>query len=92
LRIFSFRLGKGDKDIERLLEGIDGKERSGYIKNALRFYRDFGEKLDRMEALLEKIGSREGSFSACQKEEVPENFNGQAEKMLMESLSDILSF
>lgn len=93
MKIYSFRLGKGDEDIEQLLKSLGRNERSPYIKNALRFYRDFGEKISRMAIILEKIEASGLSLPTPQKGVEPEAAGDDtAEKILIESLEDILSF
>ncbi|ADL07201.1 hypothetical protein [Thermosediminibacter oceani] len=93
MKVYSFRLGKGDEDIEQLLKGLARNERSQYIKNALRFYRDFGEKISKIEAMLEKIEAS-GFYPPGPREEAEPEQAGYdtAEKMLIESLENILSF
>jgi Arc/MetJ-type ribon-helix-helix transcriptional regulator len=98
LKVYSFRLGKKDDDIERLLEGLDRNERSSYIKEALRFYRDFGENLSRIsegvDCILKKIESS-GPFPADfqeQSRDEESKENGENEKVLIDSLEDILAF
>ncbi|MCG0275651.1 MAG: hypothetical protein L5655_05715 [Thermosediminibacteraceae bacterium] len=93
MKIYSFRLGKGDEDIQQLLESLGRNKRSPYIKNALRFYRDFGEKISKIEAFLERIAASGFSPPDLREEVEPEQASyDTAEKMLIESLENILSF
>ncbi|MBE3592229.1 MAG: hypothetical protein IMW84_04990 [Thermoanaerobacter sp.] len=94
MKIYSFRTNKEDKDIEELLESLK-EEKSQYIKSALRFYRDFGVKIAKIEAVLEKLEQ-----SGIHKQILPqptepdlaaESEPSNDERILIESLEDILS-
>ncbi|AEM79764.1 hypothetical protein [Thermoanaerobacter wiegelii] len=94
MKVYSFRTNKEDKDIEELLESLK-EDRSQYIKNALRFYRDFGAKIEKIEAILEKLEQ-----SGIQAQKLPQPSKPELaaeseppndEKILLESLEDILS-
>jgi len=94
LKVYSFRTNKEDKDIEDLLESLK-EDKSQYIKNALRFYRDFGVKIEKIEAILEKL--EQSGIKAqippqpVEPELVTESETSNDEKILLESLEDILS-
>ncbi|KKC28493.1 hypothetical protein [Caldanaerobacter subterraneus] len=94
MKVYSFRTNKEDRDIEEFLEGLNG-DRSQYIKNALRFYRDFGVKIAKIETILEKLeqsGIHEQKPPQLpEPEPVAESETSNDEKVLLESLEDILS-
>ncbi|SHE95400.1 hypothetical protein SAMN02745195_01541 [Thermoanaerobacter uzonensis DSM 18761] len=94
MKVYSFRTNKEDKDIEELLESLK-EDKSQYIKNALRFYRDFGAKIAKIEAILEKL-----EHSGVQAQIPPQTLEHEQdagsetsddERVLLESLEDILS-
>jgi len=94
LKVYSFRTNKEDKDIEELLESLK-EDKSQYIKNGLRFYREFGAKIAKIEAILEKLEQ-----SGIQTQMLPQlsgheqqtkSETSDDEKILLESLEDILS-
>ena|GEM_PF-1196658 len=94
MKVYSFRTNKEDKDIEELLESLK-EDKSLYIKNALRFYRDFGAKIAKIEAILEKL-EQSGIHERIpphppEHEPVTESKTSNDEKILIESLEDILS-
>jgi len=92
LKVYSFRTNKEDRDIEELLESLK-EDRSQYIKNALRFYRDFGAKIEKIEFILEKLEQSgiqtQTPLQSTEYEPVIETSDD--EKILLESLEDILS-
>lgn len=92
MKVYSFRTNKEDKDIEELLESLK-EDKSQYIKNALRFYRDFGVKIAKIEAILEKLEQsgiqKQTPLQSPEHEPVIETSDD--EKILLESLQDILS-
>ncbi|HHW56781.1 MAG TPA: hypothetical protein GXX15_03720 [Clostridia bacterium] len=94
MKVYSFRTNKEDKDIEDLLESLKG-DKSQYIKNALRFYRDFGVKIEKIEAILEKLEQTgiqvQKPPQSPEPEPVAESETPNDEKVLLESLEDILS-
>lgn len=94
MKVYSFRTNKEDKDIEELLEELNG-DKSQYIKNALRFYRDFGARIAKIEAILEKLEQTgiltQGPSRKPKPEVVTEDETSNDEKILLESLQDILS-
>lgn len=92
MKVYSFRTNKEDRDIEEFLEGLNG-DRSQYIKNALRFYRDFGAKIAKIEAILEKLEQSgiQITLQAAESGPVTEDETSNDEKILLESLQDILS-
>ena len=94
MKVYSFRTNKEDKDIEELLESLK-EDKSQYIKNGLRFYREFGAKIAKIEAILEKLEQ-----SGIQTQMLPQlsgheqqtkSETSDDEKILLESLEDILS-
>ncbi|NNG67183.1 hypothetical protein [Caldanaerobacter subterraneus] len=94
MKVYSFRTNKEDRDIEELLESLK-EDKSQYIKNALRFYRDFGAKIAKIEAILEKL--EQSGMQAqippqpAEPEPAAESEPSNDEKILLESLEDILS-
>ncbi|ADH59861.1 conserved hypothetical protein [Thermoanaerobacter mathranii subsp. mathranii str. A3] len=92
MKVYSFRTNKEDKDIEELLESLK-EDKSQYIKDALRFYRDFGAKIAKIEFILEKL--EQSGIQAQTPLQSPEHEpvieNSDDEKILLESLQDILS-
>jgi predicted transcriptional regulator len=94
LKVYSFRTNKEDKDIEELLESLK-EDKSQYIKNALRFYKDFGAKIEKIEAILENLkGSGIQAQTPLQPQKpapVIENKTTDDENILLESLKHILS-
>ena len=94
MKVYSFRTNKEDKDIEELLESLK-EDKSQYIKNALRFYRDFGAKVAKIEAILEKLEQSGTQAQILQQHAEPkqhaENETSNNERVLLESLEDILS-
>ncbi|TCO53856.1 hypothetical protein [Caldanaerobacter subterraneus] len=94
MKVYSFRTNKEDKDIEDLLESLK-EDKSQYIKNALRFYRDFGVKIAKIEAILEKLEQTgiqvQKPSQPPEPEPVAESETSNDEKVLLESLEDILS-
>ena len=94
MKVYSFRTNKEDKDIEELLESLK-EDKSQYIKNALLFYRDFGAKIEKIEAILEKL-EQSGIHERIppqppEPEPAAESETSNDEKILLESLQDILS-
>jgi DNA-binding transcriptional MerR regulator len=92
LKVYSFRTNKEDKDIEDLLESLK-EDKSQYIKNALRFYRDFGVKIAKIEAILEKLehSGIQAQTPLQSPEHEPVTETSDDEKILLESLQDIFS-
>lgn len=92
MKVYSFRTNKEDKDIEELIESLN-EEKSQYIKNALRFYRDFGAKIEKIEAILEKLEQTgiQVQTPLQSPEHKPVTETSDDEKILFESLEDILS-
>ncbi|KKC28807.1 hypothetical protein [Caldanaerobacter subterraneus] len=94
MKVYSFRTNKEDRDIEELLESLK-EDKSQYIKNALRFYRDFGVKIAKIEAILEKLEQSgiqvQKSPQPAESGPVTEDETSNDEKILLESLEDILS-
>ncbi|MDN5302880.1 MAG: hypothetical protein PWQ60_2394 [Thermoanaerobacteraceae bacterium] len=45
-KTYGFRLGENDADIEKVLESLAGKDRSLYIRAALKHYIEYGDKID----------------------------------------------
>ncbi|EIV99940.1 hypothetical protein [Thermoanaerobacter siderophilus] len=92
MKVYSFRTNKEDKDIEELLESLK-EDKSQYIKNALRFYRDFGVKIAKIEAILEKLEQSgiQTQTPLQSPEHEPVIETSDDEKILLESLQDILS-
>jgi predicted DNA-binding protein len=54
-KLYGFRLGTNDEDIEKILSQMTGRERSLYIKEAIRFYSSNSEKFKNISDKVEKI-------------------------------------
>ena len=52
---YSFRLGENETDIREVLEPMSGRERSSFIRAALRFYIQFGEEIFKISQGIENI-------------------------------------
>jgi len=98
----NFRLNKGDDEIKEILERNVGSK-SDFIKAAILFYGKFGEKIDSMAAEIKAIHAllESGNLPAATKdkgpsqggpEEPPKNPGIDAEKMVRESIMDIINW
>ena len=90
-KVYNFRLNKGDGEIKEILEKRAGSE-SSFIKTAILFYGRFGEKIDNMAATIEEIRAALKGEESSQEgpEEQPKNPDVDAEKMIRESIMDII--
>lgn len=100
--VFHIRMGKQDEDICEILESLKGPERSKLIKDAIRFYISYGEKLDKISQSVERIlaivsGGKapdlpEGILAGNKKaEEEDREEQARLEKLVQESIMDILN-
>lgn len=92
-KIYSFRLLLDD-DLREKLDSMTGKERSSYIREALRFYYKYGEELKKISENVSKIVNRIdeisiNSPSTFKAENQELNISGN-EEMLLDSIKDIL--
>lgn len=100
-KTYGFRLGENDGDLEKILEPMTGKDRSFYIKEAIRFYYKCGEKINNIAVTTEKIlsiiGNRDIAANVTDEElseEGPEDKSKNdidAEKIIADSIRDILN-
>lgn len=90
--VHSFRLTDEDEDIEKILSKLKGKEKSNFIRKALRFYISFGQKLEEIccgvNTILKRLdnGILTATSSGKNAEEAEKN-----EELLLESVKDILN-
>lgn len=86
--IYSFRVE--EEDLKEVLSKLSGKERTIFIKNALRFYINFNQKIESIAGNVEKILDRieNGSAFFDSSKEVAA---GKEEEILLSSIEDILN-
>lgn len=100
--VFHIRMGKHDEDLRELLVNLKGTDRSKLIKDALRFYISYGEKLDKISQGIEQILTiivggkapdlQEGILPDGKKAEAEDSKEqGRLEKLVQESIMDILN-
>lgn len=101
-KVYNFRLNRGDDEIKEILERNVGSE-SNFIKAAILFYGRFGERIDSMAAEIKAIHAllESGNLPVFTKnkgpspeglEEPPKKNNIDAEKMIRESIMDIINW
>ncbi|WP_213974692.1 hypothetical protein [Tepidanaerobacter acetatoxydans] len=99
-KTYGFRLGENDDDLEKILGPMTGRDRSFYIKTAIRFYAACGEKIDSMADEIKEIRAllESGDLTTAVKDEGPSRKGSEevakklnAEKMLRESVFDIIN-
>jgi len=96
---YSFRIRENDEDIEEILSRLSSNERSEFIRSAIRFYAEFKSKLDdidnKLEEILKKLETKSESLSASPSVSQSNNEENQktdeTEKLLIESVMDLLS-
>ncbi|QSZ27611.1 hypothetical protein ACETAC_01475 [Aceticella autotrophica] len=96
---YSFRIREGDKDIKEILFKLNTNERSDFIRNAIRFYANYQDKINNIDNKLEKILKRleiklenlSVSPSVSQSNDEENQKTDETEKLLAESVMDILS-
>ncbi|HHW01703.1 MAG TPA: hypothetical protein GXX35_02620 [Thermoanaerobacterales bacterium] len=102
-KTYGFRLGENDGDLEKILEPMTGRDRSFYIKTAIRFYAACGEKIDSMAAEIRQIRTllESGSLPPAKKDKRPspegpeetlKNPGIDAEEIIRESIMDIINW
>lgn len=95
--IYSFRLNDSDKEIEEVLSELSGKERSAFIKQALYFYIQYGDKLNGISNGIDMILSKLEDMSCRplagqltgKSEETLET--DKTEMLLMDSIKDLIN-
>ncbi|SHF37649.1 hypothetical protein SAMN02745195_02490 [Thermoanaerobacter uzonensis DSM 18761] len=96
---YSFRIRESDKDIEEILSNLGASERSDFIRNAVRFYAGYKDRLDdidkKLDCILEKIDTKSENLSVSPSVSLSNDEKSQktneTEKLLIESVIDILS-
>ncbi|SHF87846.1 hypothetical protein SAMN02746089_02705 [Caldanaerobius fijiensis DSM 17918] len=89
--VHSFRTNsKYDKDIESTLLALNGKEKTAFIKEAIRFYVKYGETIKRMDDNISKMLNmlEQGCISVPAASE--EQSDNEAEKILEDSIMSLL--
>ena len=93
-KTYSFRLLLGDNDIRKKFNTMEGKERSAYIRRALRFYYNCGEEIKNMSENVSKIIDKldEISVKSLKTEnESHKDNSSENEDLLIDSIEDILN-
>jgi len=96
---YSFRIRESDKDIEEILSNLSTSERSDFIRNAIRFYAGYKDRLDdidkKLDWILKKIDTKSEDLSVSPSVSLSNDEENQktdeTEKLLIESAMDILS-
>lgn len=96
---YSFRIREGDKDIVEILSNLGVSEYSDFIRNAIRFYAGYKDRIDEIERKLDCIlkkmeGTSENlsvSPSVGLSNDEENQKTDETEKLLIESVMDILS-
>ncbi|ERM92519.1 hypothetical protein O163_04980 [Caldanaerobacter subterraneus subsp. yonseiensis KB-1] len=96
---YSFRIRENDEDIEEILSSLSASERSDFIRNAIRFYAGYKDRLDdidkKLDCILKKIERKlenlSVSPSVMEPKDEEKQRTGETEKLLIESVMDILS-
>lgn len=91
---YSFRLLDGDEEIETILAKLEGQKRSNYIREALKFFISYGERIHSIDNNLKLIleMAEQGQFSIKQKKNPKENEDplNETDKFLIDSLENLL--
>lgn len=90
--VHSFRLTDEDEDIEMILSKLKGREKSNFIRKALKFYISFGQKLEEIcygvNTILKKLDK--GILTTTSSDNnVAES--DKSEELLLESVKEILN-
>ncbi|NNG65777.1 hypothetical protein [Caldanaerobacter subterraneus] len=96
---YSFRIRESDQDIEEILSNLGASERSDFIRNAVRFYAGYKDRLDdidkKLDCILKKIETKSENLSVSPSVSLSNDEESQktneTEKLLIESVIDILS-
>lgn len=97
---YGFRIREEDKDIDEALSKLTKNERSDYIRNAIRFYIYYKDKLDnidrKLDVILKRFENKSDSLSVSPS--VSQSINTQdteklnkSEELLVDSVMDLLS-
>lgn len=93
-KIYSFRLEQKDKNIKDKLDSMTGKERSSYIREALRFYHRYGEELKKISENVSKIVNKIDEVVVNSPNEFREGKKevniSESEEILLDSIKNIL--
>jgi predicted DNA-binding protein len=96
--VHSFRLRNGDHELEGVLAGMTGKEKSDFIREALNFYIRYGEKINKIDEIYSGIreilsrlddGVPVRQLAGREKEE--DQGSGEADEVLIESIQELLN-
>jgi len=83
-KVYHFRLGKNDSEVEEILEKKSGSERSNFIRTALQFYIEYGEQ---MKELVNDVRDIKASIAhGLVTEEPNESEQGKEEEKIQENL------
>lgn len=91
--VHSFRTNDEiDKDIEEVLSSLSGKEKSAFIKSAIRFYIEYSKTIERIDSNVSEILNilKNGAIlnnSAPDKSE--KQTDDEAEKILRDSIANL---
>ena len=93
---YSFRIRESDEDIEGILSSLNASERSDFIRNAIRFYAGYKDRLDNIEikldCILKKIERKLENLSVSPSVSEPnDEETDKTEKLLIDSVIDLLS-
>ncbi|MBA1336504.1 MAG: hypothetical protein HPY66_2939 [Firmicutes bacterium] len=97
--VHSFRLKNEDHELEKILAGKSGKEKSDFIREALGFYIRYADKINKLDEIssgIRDILSRLDGMSVCRSVGHEENREAEQdrddyEQILSESVRDLLN-
>lgn len=91
IKTYSFRLGKDDEDIKRVLDSMSGPARGKYMKDAIRFYGNLGDEIKLLNKQIAELTVALEGASPQRHTAAPSNDNGDAGVDILEaSISDLL--
>ncbi|MBA1335360.1 MAG: hypothetical protein HPY66_0982 [Firmicutes bacterium] len=97
--VHGFRLKNGDHELEKILTDMSGKEKSDFIREALSFYIRYADKINKIDEIssgIREILSKLNDMSVVSltsviKEPGIKDVDDKAEKMLKESIQELLN-
>jgi hypothetical protein len=92
-KVYHFRLGKNDFEVEEILEKKSGSERSNFIRTALQFYIEYGEQMKELMSDVKEIKAfmTDGAIVEKPKEVQQNKEEEKIQDNLVEGIMDILN-